>query len=76
MCFRGFFLVIPSVRGMAKRHLRMIGTLFDRTSFVVLGGFAMVLRGRFMMLSSLGVVFCNLRFGSGHCFFPSRFAQV
>jgi hypothetical protein len=36
----------------------------------------MVLRGRFMMLSSLGVVFCNLGFGSGHCFFPSHFTQV
>jgi hypothetical protein len=50
--------------------------LLDRSRFVVLGGFAMVLRGFVMMLSSLGVVFCDLGFACGHCFFPSHSAQA
>jgi hypothetical protein len=42
----------------------------------LLGGFVMVLRSRFMMLSSLGVVFCNLGCSHGHCSFPSHFVQL
>jgi hypothetical protein len=38
-----------------------MGSLFDRTSLGVFGGFLMVLRSRVMMLSSELVVFCNLR---------------
>jgi hypothetical protein len=72
MSFRSLLLVIPGVRAMAIRHLRVMSGLLDRPRFVVLGGFAMVLRGCFMMLCSLGVMFCNLRCGSGHCYFPSH----
>jgi hypothetical protein len=53
--------VLLGVRGMAMRDQCVMGSLFDRTSFGVFGGFLMVLRSRFMMLSSELVVFCNLR---------------
>jgi hypothetical protein len=53
--------VLLGLRGMAMRDQCVMGSLFDRTSLGVFGGFLMVLRSRVMMLSSELVVFCNLR---------------
>jgi hypothetical protein len=75
MSLRGFIGVIFGLHGMALRNLRVMGALFDRSSFMMLGGFLVMLRGLFVMLGGLGVVFCNLGC-SGHCTFPSRFAQL
>jgi hypothetical protein len=74
MSLRGFAGVMLGIHGMALRNLRVMGTLFDRSSFVMLGGFLVMVGGLFVMLSGLGVVFCNLGF-SGHCFIPSHLAQ-
>jgi hypothetical protein len=70
---RGFLGVMRGMRGMAMRHHRVMGSLFNRSRLVVLGGFAMVLCGRFMMLGSADMMFCN--FGCSHCSFPSHSVQ-
>jgi hypothetical protein len=74
MSLRSFVGVVLGMHGMALRNLRVMSALFDRSSFVMLGGFLVMLGGLFVMLSGLGVVFCNLGF-SGHCSIPSHFAQ-
>jgi hypothetical protein len=61
MSLRGFGGVLLGLRGVAMRDQCVMGSLLDRTSFGVFGGFLMVLRSRVMMLSSELVVFCNLR---------------
>jgi hypothetical protein len=39
---------------MALRNLRVMGALFDRSSFVMLGGFLVMLSGFFVMLGGEG----------------------
>ena len=70
MSLRGFVAVMLGVRGMARRDLRVMGALFDRSRFMMLGGFAMMFGGFFVMLSGLSVVFCNFGCGSGHSLIP------
>jgi hypothetical protein len=75
MSLRGFIGVILGVSGMARRDLRVMGALFDRSRFMMFGGFLVMLSGLFVMLGGLGVVFRNLGCRSGHCSFPSHLAQ-
>jgi hypothetical protein len=70
MSLRGFI----GVSGMARRDLRVMGALFDRSRFMMFGGFLVMLSGLFVMLGGLGVVFRNLGCRSGHCSFPSHLA--
>jgi hypothetical protein len=64
--FRGFVAVMLGVSGMAMRDLCVMGGLFDRSRFMMLGGFAMMFRGLFVMLGGLSVMFCDLGCGGGH----------
>ncbi len=64
MRLRGFFGVVLGVLRMALRNLRVMGALFGRSRFMMLGGFLMMLGGLFMMLGGLSVVFSNLCWSS------------
>jgi hypothetical protein len=75
MSLRRFIGVMLGVHGMALRNLRVMGTLFDRSRSMMLGGFLMMLSGLFVMLGGLGVVFCNLGWCNGHSCCPSHSAQ-
>ena len=54
--FRGFSGVVLGMQGMAMRCHGMMGGHFTCSGFVVLGRFAMMVRGRFVMLGSPLVV--------------------
>ena len=75
MSLRGFVGVMLGKHGMPVRNLRVMGALFDRSSFMMLCGFLVMLSGLFVMQGGLGVVFCNRGF-SGHWSFPSHFALM
>jgi hypothetical protein len=66
MRLRGFIGVMLGVSGMARRDLRVMGALFDRSRFMMFGGFLVMLSGLFVMLGGLGVVFRNLGCCNGH----------
>jgi hypothetical protein len=66
MSLRGFIGVIFGVHRMALSNLRVVGALFDRSRFMVLGGFLIMLSGLFVMLGGLGVVFCDLGWCNCH----------
>ena len=57
--FRGLSGVVLGMQGMAVRCHGMMCSHFTCSGFVVLGRFAMMVRGRFVMLGSPLVVFCN-----------------
>ena len=75
MSLRGFLEMILRVHGVAVRNLRVMGALFDRSRFMMPGGFLMMLSSFLVMMGGLSVVFCNLGCRNGHCFFPSHYAQ-
>jgi hypothetical protein len=52
----GFGVVMLGVAGVAMRAVRMMGRLFVIAGFVMLGSFAMVLRGMLVVLGSLVVM--------------------
>ena len=64
--FRGFTGVVLGVQGVAVRCRGMMCTHFMCSGFVVLGRFAMMVRGRFVMLGSPLVVFCDFGCGGNH----------
>ena len=64
--FRGFTGVVLGMQGVAVRCGGMMCSHFMCSGFVVLGRFAMMVRGRFVMLGSLLVVFCNFGCGGSH----------
>ena len=57
--FRGLGGVVLGMQGVAVRCHGMMCSHFMCSGFVVLGRFAMMVRGRFVMLGSPLVVFCN-----------------
>jgi hypothetical protein len=57
--FRGLSGVVLGMQGMAVRCHGIMCSHFTCPGFVVLGRFAMMVRGCFVMLSSPLVVFCN-----------------
>jgi hypothetical protein len=76
MRFGGFFGVMLGVRGVARRHLRVVRGRLDCACLVMLRGFVMMLGGLFVMLGGLGVMFCSLCCRGGHVTFPSCFGYL
>lgn len=52
--------VMGRVLSVSVRRMRMMGRLLVIAALVMLGGFAMMAGGVFMMVSSVGVVLCTL----------------
>ena len=67
--FRGLSGVMLGVQGMTVGCHCMMRSLFSRSSFVVLGRFAVMLRGCLMMLGSALMMLCNFRCGRSHRIF-------
>jgi len=65
VAFRGFRSVMLGMQGMTVGCHCMVCGLFSCSGFVVLGRFAVVLRGRRVVLGSAFVVFCNFGCGGG-----------
>jgi hypothetical protein len=57
--FRGQSGVVFRMRSMAMRCHGVMRSLFAGAGFVVFGRFAMMVRGRLVMLGSALVVVCN-----------------
>jgi hypothetical protein len=64
--FRGFSGVVLGMQGVAVRCHGMMCSHFMCSGFVVLGRFAMMVRGGFVMLGSPLVVFCDFGCGGSH----------
>ena len=62
----GFLGVMLGVRGVARRDLRVMRGLLDRSRLMMLRGFVMVLGRLFVMLGGLGVVLGDLGCSGGH----------